>query len=100
TVRTCNLPIPLRIRPRSSPFVGWEGCAMSISPQTVELPTPSVTYPASEGLTFPQEGGLTFGPEGLPLRFPAATPEGLASLFPAYLPNAEQIVWDTLNDAT
>lgn len=69
-------------------------------PEIVELSTPSVTLPSQEGLTFPDEGGLTFGPEGLPLRFPAVAPENLAAIFPSYLPRAEQIVWDALNDAT
>jgi hypothetical protein len=69
-------------------------------PAILEVPTPSVTLPRSEGLTFPEEGGIVFGPQGLPLRFPAVAPEGIEGVFPSYLPNAEQIVWDTLNDAT
>jgi hypothetical protein len=73
---------------------------MGISPQLAELETPAVAYPAQEGLTFPEEGGLPLGPEEAPLKFPPVAPDGVASLFPTYLPNAEQIVWDTLNDST
>jgi hypothetical protein len=71
-----------------------------ISPQIVEFATASVTYPVQEGLVFPQEGGLSFGPEDAPLTFPSVAPANAAGLFPSYLPNAEQIVWDALNDAT
>jgi hypothetical protein len=68
-------------------------------PAIVEVQTPSVTYPTTEGLTFPENGvGLIFGP--LALTFPPVAPENVAELFPSYLPSAEQIVWDTLNDAT
>lgn len=69
-------------------------------PVTAEVQTPSTTIPATIGLIFPEEGGIQFGPEESPLRFPAVAPDGAASLFPSYLPNAEQLVWDTLNDAT
>lgn len=70
-------------------------------PAVVEVQTPSVTRPVGEGLSFPEDGnGLLFGPSELPLRFPPVASENVAELFPSYLPSAEQIVWDTLNDET
>ena len=66
--------------------------------QIAEIPTPTITYPTQEGLVFPENGeGLNFGPDGL--GFPSVAP-GNTGFFPSYLPNPEQIVWDTLNDAT
>jgi hypothetical protein len=66
----------------------------------VEVETPTTTIPTPEGVSFPEEGGITLGPEEAPIRFPSIAPEGVGNLFPAYLPNAEQLVWDALNDAT
>jgi hypothetical protein len=69
-------------------------------PVIVEVQTPSTTIPTSEGIAFPEEGGITLGPAEVPLRFPSVAPEDIANVFPSYLPNAEQLIWDTLNDAT
>ena len=66
-----------------------------------ELQTPSVAGPEAEGLIFDEAGtGITLGPEEVPLRFPTVPPDDVEALFPTYIPNAEQIVWDALNDAT
>lgn len=73
---------------------------MTVSPQIAEFPTPTVTINPTEGLRFPATGGLTFGPQGNPLRFPSVAPDNIGALFPSYLPNAEQIVWDAVNDST
>lgn len=74
---------------------------MAISPAIHEPNGPVIVNPVQEGLTFPEEGaGLTLGTDGQPLRFPFAAPADAGSLFPAYIPNCEQIVWDELNDAT
>jgi hypothetical protein len=74
---------------------------VSVSPQIAEIPTATVVIPAAEGLVFAEDGsGILLGPESLPLRFPSVATEGIEGLFPSYLPNAEQIVWDALNDAT
>jgi hypothetical protein len=70
---------------------------MGISPQIAELSTPEAVGLSFEGLGFGEEG-LNLGPEGL--RFPAVAPADIAELFPSYVPNCEQIVWDQLNDAT
>ncbi len=66
----------------------------------VEVQTPSAAIPTPEGLGFLEEGGVVFGPDETPTRFPSVAPAGIANLFPSYLPNAEQLVWDTLDDAT
>lgn len=70
-------------------------------PAVVEVQTPSVTRPVAEGLSFPEDGsGLLLGRSDFPLSFPAVAPTDVAELFPSYLPSAEQIVWDALNDET
>ena len=67
----------------------------------VQLETPAVQYPQGEGLTFPESGeGLTLGPEGLPLKFAVVPGDEVPRSFPAYIPSAEQLVWDVLNDQT
>ena len=67
---------------------------------TVEIPTPVAGgYPATDGLTFPLDGsGLTFD-AGYPLTFAPGQPGDLSALFPAVIPQVEQIVFERVRDA-
>lgn len=67
---------------------------------TVEIPTPVAGgYPPTDGLTFPSDGsGLTFD-AGYPLTFAPAQPGDLSALFPAVIPQVEQIVYERVRDA-
>jgi hypothetical protein len=67
---------------------------------TVEIPTPVAgAYPPTDGLTFPADGsGLTFD-AGYPLTFAPDQPGDLSALFPAVIPQVEQIVYERVRDA-
>lgn len=79
---------------------------MTVNVDVEVLPGPSTTIPSPEGLVFPPEPegggepGIGLGPEENPPKFPPQPPEGAESLFPSFLPDVEQIVWNALNDAT
>lgn len=65
------------------------------------IPTPVADLEPgqNQGLIFPTDGsGLTFD-AGYPLTFPSDPPGDLSRLFPTIMPQVEQIVYQTVNDA-
>jgi hypothetical protein len=75
-----------------------------VPPAIFTYPSVSVSPHEGGGLTFDPDGsGLPFGWSqwiGEPgILFPQVTPEDLGALFPAFIPNAETLVFDLLNEA-